>query len=170
MTESMSRRACLSATFFCAAVGFGGPTLSAQVIGEQAELDRLQSRAEEAMANGDPDGAAMNMGKAALLAGELARRKGDVDRAVTYRALEALMRAREHGYRALALFIGAGGQPPASSGVCGSLSQAYHELARAKRQLDSQPTPTFTDGPQLQEAIKHWGVTLDGLTEDFQCP
>jgi hypothetical protein len=46
-----------------------------QVMGEEAELERLQNKAEEAMANDDADAAAMNIGKAALMAGQLANRQ-----------------------------------------------------------------------------------------------
>jgi hypothetical protein len=164
----INRHAYLSATFFCAAVGFGGLTLSAQVIGEEAELDRLQNRAEEAMANSDPDGAALNMGKAALMAGALARRQTAPERAVFYQATEAFLRAQEHAYRAISLFTRAGGQPPASSGVCGSLSQAYHELARTKRLLGSEPSAIVAQA--TQESVKQWTETLGGLRQDFQCP
>src|SRR6476620_6882204 len=51
-----------------------------QVMGEEAELERLQHKAEEAMANEDADGAAMNIGKAALMAGQLASRQKDAGR------------------------------------------------------------------------------------------
>ena len=40
----------------------------AQTVGDEAETERLQSRAEEAIANDDAEGAAMSSGKAALMA------------------------------------------------------------------------------------------------------
>jgi hypothetical protein len=135
--------------------------LGAQVLGDEAELERLQTRAEEAIANSDPDTAAMSMGKAALLAGQLARRMEA--QAPKYRALEAFLRMQEHAYRALALFTRAGGQPPASSGVCGSLSQADQDFARTKRLLSE------SRGVVGEEALKQWEATLEGLGQDFQC-
>ncbi|MEK6532380.1 MAG: hypothetical protein AABZ52_00690, partial [Nitrospirota bacterium] len=51
------------------------PILSdAQVVGDEAELGRLQSKAEDAIGNDDADGAAMMMGRAALLAAQLGKR------------------------------------------------------------------------------------------------
>ena len=64
-----------------------------QVMGEEAELERLQNKAEEAMANDDADGAAMNIGKAALMAGQLANRQKDAGRMQWYRGAEAHERA-----------------------------------------------------------------------------
>ena len=45
-----------------------GVTGWSQVVGDEAELDRLKTKAEDAMANDDPEAAAMNMGRAALMA------------------------------------------------------------------------------------------------------
>ena len=47
--------------------------VAAQVIGNEAEMDRLRGKAEEAIGNDDPEGAAMNMGRAALMAKLLAK-------------------------------------------------------------------------------------------------
>jgi hypothetical protein len=47
--------------------------VAAQVIGNEAAMDRLREKAEEATANDDPEGAAMNMGRAALMAKLLAK-------------------------------------------------------------------------------------------------
>jgi len=144
-----------------------------QVVGEAAEMERLQARAEEAIANGDAEGASMHMGKAALMAARLAKQAAALDRQRDYLAAEALFRAEEHGYRALALFQRAGGQPPASSGVCGSLGLAGQSLGHARELLDREPdgaapVPPFRQG--LRTAAARWAGTLDGLREDFQCP
>ena len=45
----------------------------AQVMGEEAELDRLRAKAEDAMGNDDAETAAMSMGRAALMAAQLDR-------------------------------------------------------------------------------------------------
>ena len=42
-----------------------------QTIGDEAELGRLQVKAEDAMASDDPEGAAMAMGRAAMMAKRL---------------------------------------------------------------------------------------------------
>jgi hypothetical protein len=139
-----------------------------QVMGEEAELERLQNKAEEAMANDDADGAAMNIGKAALMAGQLANRQKDVGRGQWYRGAESLFRAQEHTYRAQALFVRAGGQLPASSGVCGSMKLAKQSLGKAVVLLvDADPG----DGrlQHLHTIATDWVKTIDGMTADFQC-
>ena len=145
--------------WYCAGAVF------AQVMGEEAEMDRLQTRAEEAMANGDPDGAAMNMGKAALMASQLAKRQASAGPSQWFRGAEAFFRAQEQAYRALALFQRAGGQPPASSGVCGSMRLAKEHLDKSVALLvDAAPR----DG-RLQSSAAEWMKTLEGMNADFQC-
>lgn len=145
--------------WYCAGAVF------AQVMGEEAEMDRLQTRAEEAMANGDPDGAAMNMGKAALMASQLAKRQANAGQSQWFRGAEAFFRAQEQAYRALALFQRAGGQPPASSGVCGSMRLAKEHLDKSVALLvDAAPR----DG-RLQSSAAEWMKTLEGMNADFQC-
>jgi hypothetical protein len=144
--------------------------LVAQVIGDEAELARLEARAEEAIANGDADGASLTIGKAALMAGDLARRHGDSDQGRLFRATEALLRTQEHAYRALALFHRAGGQPPASSGVCGSLAQAHQALAHVQEFLSNPPPSSLSRVSRLETGAKDWTGTLTGLAQDFQCP
>ena len=50
-------------------LGLLHPALStfAQVKGDEAELGRLRAKAEEAISNDDPDGAALMMGRARML-------------------------------------------------------------------------------------------------------
>ena len=76
-----------------------------QATGEVGEMDRLEQKAEDAIANGDPEGAALSIGKAALMANLLAQ-KEDVTRQIRllYQAADTLFRGQEQGYRALALF------------------------------------------------------------------
>jgi hypothetical protein len=145
-----------------ASVAFG------QMMGEEAELERLQNKAEESMANEDADGAAMSIGKAALMAGQLASRQKDAGRTQWYRGAESLFRAQEHTYRAQALFVRAGGQLPASSGVCGSMKLAKQSLGKAVTLLvDADPG----DGrlQNLHTIATEWAKTIDGMTADFQC-
>ena len=144
------------------------PLAFGQVMGEESELERLQHKAEEAIANDDADGAAMNMGKAALMAGQLANRQKDAGRSQWYRGAESLFRAQEHTYRAQALFMRAGGQLPASSGVCGSMALAKQSLGKAVTLLvDADPG----DGrlQHLHTIATEWVKTIDGMTAEFQC-
>jgi hypothetical protein len=139
-----------------------------QVMGEEAEMDRLQTKAEDAIANGDPDGAAMNMGKAALMASQLAKREQDGGKTQWLRGAEALFRSMEHGYRASALFERAGGQTPASSGVCGSMRLAKQHLDKSVS-LFVVGVPIDRGSKQLQHMAAEWVKILEGMNADFQC-
>lgn len=169
-------RTSLAAGLLGVALCAGGPLASSQVLGEQAEMDRLEARAEELIASGDADGAATSIGKAALMAAQLAKGGPDPHRSAFFRGAEALFRAQEHAYRALALYQRAGGRPPASSGVCGTLNLAKIRLREAEPLLveaarSSPPGPSRTgEAPRLQQAAAAWAGTLEGLGADFQCP
>ena len=153
-----------------ATVGFG------QEIGDQAEMDRLEHRAEDSIAKGDAEGAAMSMGRAALMAQRLAGLERD-DKSVTqlFRGLERLYRAQEHAYRALALFERAGGQRPASSGVCATMRLASRELAVAREVLDALADrrlrrPYGGKRDDSRAAVTEWEETIHALRGDFDCP
>ena len=155
-------------------LGSGGSTLFAQVVGDEAEMQRLQNRAEEAMANGDADGAALHSGKAALMAAQLAAQHHEPAVAGLYRGAEALFRAQEHAYRAQALFQRAGGQLPASSGVCGTLRMADLKAADATKRLNEEPVSAIEAGyrserERLRGQTADWAQTIDGMVKDFQC-
>ena len=145
----------------------------AQVIGNEAEMDRLQGKAEEAMASDDPEGAAMAMGRAALMAKYLAKTNQNDGSAVRlFQGAETLFRSQEHSYRAMALFRRAGGQLPASSGVCGSLSLARSSLQQALTMLapeSNEPGPRTAKALQLQQAAADWGTVIDSIIADYQC-
>jgi hypothetical protein len=151
-----------------------GP-IFAQVVGDEAELERLRNKAEDAMANDDAEGAAMSIGRAALLAVHLAKRDADPDRGHLFRGAEHLFRSQEHGYRALALFRRAGGQLPASTGVCGSLSLAQAEVQQSVQKFD-EPFPsghaatrTIQYASGLRQAAENWIIALAAIQSDFQC-
>jgi hypothetical protein len=145
-----------------------------QVLGDEAELERLRVKAEDAMVNEDADGAAMAMGRAALMALHLAKQQSEEPRGRMFRGAEHLFRSQEHGYRALALFRRAGEQLPASSGVCGSLSLAHIEVQHALQSLtallsgesESQLAPRATE---FRQAAETWAALLDSMQADFQC-
>lgn len=146
------------------------PPCMAQVIGEEAELGRLQTKAEDAIGNDDPDGAAMMMGRAALLAMQLAKKQTGWN-AGFHKGQEALFRSQEHTYRAMALFRRAGGQLPASSGVCGSLALAHTSLGHAT-DLETPPAGTrlIDDATRLQAAADNWRQVIDSLIAEYHCP
>ena len=143
----------------------------AQMVGDEAELRRLQAKADEAIGNEDADGAAMMMGRAALLAAQLGKKQTGWS-AEFHKSQEALFRSQEHTYRAMALFRRAGGQLPASSGVCGSLALAHTSLRHV---ADGEP-PSPQDPRQLDEATRlhssaaAWHQAIDSLIAEYQCP
>ena len=147
----------------------------AQVMGEEAELDRLRTKAEEAMGNEDAEGAAMSMGRAALMASQLAKRQTDPASKQVFTTAEHLYRSQEHGYRAVALFRRAGGELPASAGVCGSLQLAQLELNHAQVALE-QPghaVPKDALHPRAmpdQQSTEDWAIVLSSMRAEFHCP
>jgi hypothetical protein len=145
----------------------------AQVTGEKAEMDRLQAKAEDAIANDDPEGAAMAMGRAALMAAQLAKTQAGSS-AEAYRIQEALFRSQEQTYRAMALFRRAGGQLPASSGVCGNLALAHGGLHRALDLMATAPSrsadPAEAETRRLREAADNWNTVIDSMIAEYQCP
>ncbi|MBS0170079.1 MAG: hypothetical protein JSR62_06955 [Nitrospira sp.] len=156
--------------FLLSVVGLG----QAQVLGEEAELDRLRAKAEDAMGNDDAETAAMSMGRAALMAAQLAKRQTDAGLQHTFKTAEHLYRSQEHGYRAIALFRRAGGELPASAGVCGSLQLARLELQHAQEGLTqpAQAPATKSDAARLatvRQTTDDWGTLLESMGGDFRC-
>lgn len=150
-------------------------TGQAQVMGEEAELDRLRVKAEDAMGNDDAESAAMSMGRAALMAAQLAKRQTDVGLQHTFKTAEHLYRSQEHGYRAIALFRRAGGELPASAGVCGSLQLARLELQHAQEGLNQpvQAAATKSGAARLgtvRQTTDDWATLLESMQGDFRCP
>lgn len=145
-----------------------------QVMGEEAELDRLRAKAEDAMGNDDAETAAMSMGRAALMAAQLSKRQTEPALRQTFKATEQLYRSQEHGYRAIALFRRAGGELPASAGVCGSLQLAQLELRHAQETLSG---PNDTEGKNTtsprrkaaQQSMEDWSIVLDSIQGEFRC-
>ena len=147
----------------------------AQVVGEEAELDRLRAKAEDAMGNDDAEGAAMNMGRAALMAAQLGKRQTEPALRQVFMATEHPYRSQEHGYRGVALFRRAGGELPASAGVCGSLQLAQLELQHAQETLlASEPTdkvnPPSPRLPAVRQTTEDWMIVLSSMQSEFRCP
>jgi hypothetical protein len=148
-------------------------TVWAQTIGDEAELDRLRVKAEDAIASDDPEGAAMAMGRAALMAKRLAvLNKEDGVSARLYQGAESLFRSQEHGYRAMALFRRAGGQLPASSGVCGSLALAQSSVQRAVSDLSGGEIPQRPNerAKRLRDTADDWVTVVAAMISEYQCP
>lgn len=138
-------------------------------------MDRLYAKAEDAIANGDAESAAMNMGRAALMASQLQKRETHPLRQRYLRGSESLFRGQEHAYRALALFRRAGGQLPASSGVCGSLRLAQSSVDQAILEL-GVTSPTGEAESALSQRLVHqraaadeWVTVVAAMQSDFQC-
>lgn len=163
---------CIWVLFIVLTIPYAGNGL-AQVAGELGGMDRLEQQAEDAIANGDPEGAALSIGKAALMAKILAQKEEDQQTRFLYQAAETLFRGQEHGYRAFALFERAGGQPPASKGVCQYLSHADEKVKQSQNDLKS--LANFTNESLRDRQERHIGKTQEwerlrqGLQQDLSC-
>ena len=145
-----------------------------QEMGAEAEMDRLELRAEELIAQGDADGASLMIGKAAMMASELAKRERNHAVRRLHEETQKIFRAQEQAYRAVALFERAGGVPPASSGVCHALHQAGKHFQASHRRLqthklDSNEQESVQVKSRLAVA-KDWVLTVQELRQDFGCP
>ena len=138
-------------------------------------MDRLVVKAQEAMGNDDAEGAAMTMGRAALMALQLGKREADRPSGRVLRGAEHLFRSQEHGYRALALFRRAGEGLPASSGVCGSLRLAQAEVEHAVDELTTIRSSTELDDKMREraalwgQAAEDWTTVVSSMHQEFRC-
>lgn len=163
---------CMSLFFIVLVLAYAERS-STQMVGELGEMDRLEQQAEDAIANGDPEGAALSIGKAALMAKILAQKEERQQPRSLYQAAETLLRGQEQGYRAFALFERAGGQPPASKGVCQYLAQADEKVKQSQKEL--RALPDFTNESLRDRRRRYIGKTqewerlLQGLEQDLSC-
>lgn len=140
----------------------------AGIADNQAELTRLRNEADKAISIGDPQGAALNSGKAALMVAIMAKQEIQLQRKAQFHSLEFLLRTQEHVYRAIALFQQGGEHIPASSGVCGTLSQASSHQENAQILLPN----LLSEDPQFQNLpseLQEWKETTEELHADFGC-
>jgi len=146
---------------------------SAQRIGEQAEMDRLEQQADDLVAQADPEGAALAIGKAAMMAELLTKDSQESDVKNLFQAASYLYRAQEFGLRALALFERTGGTPPAPAGVCQYLFQGHQKLADSKDLLERTPSVSPEEIKVRREKLlqknEEWENLLLGLHQDFVC-
>lgn len=164
---------CALICFLVLSASVSASSVLAQVMSDDAEMTRLLMKAEDAMGNDDPDGAALAMGRAALLAAQLAKQQtGSIAR--LNKSREALFRSQEHTYRAMALFRRAGGQLPASSGVCGSLALAQDSLHHATDPVDDPASASSSNlndqTAGLRESVDTWATVLQSMIAEYQCP
>jgi len=145
----------------------------AQRIGEQAEMDRLEQQADDLAAQADPEGAALAIGKAAMMADLLARETQNSAAREIFQAASLLYRAQELGFRALALFERTGGTPPAPAGVCQYLFQGHQKLADSKNLLGRTPSVSPEEikirREKLLQKNEEWENLFLGLHQDFAC-
>ena len=147
---------------------------SAQHIGEQAEMNRLEQQADDLAAQDDPDGAALSIGKAAMMA-DLLRKIAQEPRARNiFEAASHLYRGQEFGLRALALFNQTGGRPPAPAGVCHFLFQGNKKLNQSMKLLTKNSSIAQEHLQMTHTHLVHkneeWESLLQDLSEDFACP
>ena len=149
------------------------PPTFAQQTGNQAEMDRLEQQADDLVAQGDPEGAALAIGKAAMMADLLAEQAAQLDEKTLFQSASHLYRAQELAFRALSLFERAGGQPPAPAGVCHYLIQGNHRLQKSSALLDEQFDAQDKQLPTRQANVHNkngdWQILLEELYKDLEC-
>jgi len=149
------------------------PPSIAQVVGKLGEMDRQEQQAEDLAAQADPEGAALAIGKAAMMAELLSTESQKPSSGEIFQAASLFYRAQEMGFRALALYERAGGTPPASVGVCHYLYQGQQKLADSKDLLKRIP-PIFPEEitdrhDRLLKKNEEWENLLLELHKDFAC-
>jgi hypothetical protein len=147
----------------------------AQVVGKLGEMDRLEQQSDDLAAQADPEGAALAIGKAAMMADLLMTEAQKPVDGEIFHAASLLYRAQELGFRALALFERTGGTPPAPVGVCQYLFQGHKKLEDSKNLLERFPSisPSLDEinvrREKLLQKNEEWKDLLLGLQNDFAC-
>ena len=134
----------------------------------EKELSRLQAQAEDAMAQGDPQGAANRIGRAALLASQLSKQEVPQTDQPPYRLMVDLFRTQEQVYRAMALFQQSGERTPVSSGICSLLSLGKQHAIRALEN-NSLTTENSAIHESLQQQIMEWLEIVQEFQQDWDC-
>lgn len=136
-------------------------------------MERLERQASELVADGDSGGAALAIGKAAMMAGIMARQESEKSAKDVFLGIEALFRTQEHGYRAIALFEQAGGQPPAPTGACQLLSLATQHSHNAQTVFSNMPISNQSDSTHISHRYfaqaQEWTEIIRELQTDFAC-
>lgn len=140
-----------------------GPTQATDV---KREISMLQAQAEEAMAQDDPQGAAISIGRAALLASQLSKPSDTTQ--PPYRLMVDLFRTQEQVYRAMALFQQSGEQTPVSSGICSLLSLGrQHALRALENSSVTAADPAFHE--PLTQQTTEWLEIVQELQQEWNC-
>ncbi len=145
---------------------------SAQHIGEQAEMTRLEHQANDLAAQDDPDGAALAIGKAAMMAKIITQQQGEPLIRSLFESVGKFFRGKEYAYRALAIFQQTGGQPPAPRGVCQFLEQAEELITQSHASLadiTNLKPPSDSHHQRYVSQLKQWRGILPELTRDLAC-
>ncbi len=115
------------------------------------------------MAQGDPQEAAISIGRAALLASQLG--KHAVTNHPPYGLIVDLFRTQEQVYRAVALFQEGGERTPVSSGTCSLLSLGRQHADQALK----NPSATDEDHATLHQQTMEWLEIIRELQRDWGC-
>ncbi len=150
------------------------PYSSAQRIGEEAEMNRLEQQADDLASQNDPEGAALAIGKAAMMADLLVSTTEQSTAKNIFQAASHLYRGQELGLRALALFQQTGGTPPAPPGVCHYLFQGRNKLNHSMKFLTENSAIPMDDllnrRNHLIQKNEEWRELFQGLQEELACP
>lgn len=166
--DPLSRKRLVCAVTFLALV-VTAPSDQAQPATAERELSRLQAQAEDSMAQGDPQGAAISIGRAALLAThQLSKQPTPQTGQPPYRLMVDLFRTQEQAYRAIALFQQSGERTPVSSGICSLLSLGMHHAVRALKHNSATPGGQALDKP-LHRQTTEWLEIIQELQQDWAC-
>ena len=120
------------------------------------------------MSMGDPNGAALNTGKAALMAALLAKQEIGSASQARLKSLEAFLRTQENVYRAMALFQQSGEHIPASGGVCQTMSLASTYEKQAQKLLPDQSSKNSLF-QNLPSELNEWKEMIEELQNEFEC-
>lgn len=144
------------------------PSAAAQDTNADRELSRLQAQAEDSMAQGDSQGAAISIGRAALLASQLSKQQVSEPDQPPYRLMVDLFRTQEQVYRAMALFQQSGERTPVSSGICSLLSLGKHHADRALKDNPAAAEGQALAGP-LRRQTTEWLEIVQDLQREWSC-
>jgi hypothetical protein len=144
------------------------PHSHAQTSKDHEELMRLRDKAEEAMSVGDPQTAASNTGKAALLASLMAKNETRPTFRLQLESLEGMFRTQEQVYQSIALFRQSGEHVPASSGVCKTITLASSHRTQAEK-IFSTTQPVNPLFESLPVDLREWKEIIEELQTEFGC-
>ena len=144
------------------------PSGTVQATNADRELSRLQTQAEDSMAQGDSQGAANTIGRAALLASQLSKQQVPHTDQSPYRLMVDLFRTQEQVYRAMALFQQSGERTPVSSGICSLLSLGRQHAARALENNSATAEGQVLDEPLRRETTE-WLEIVQELQQEWDC-